>query len=142
MDESGKVCPFCEVIFVVDKIKDHIGKEHLGIMPDNSEQENHQYHRDSKKELYCETCAKSFLCSTSLEKHGQFVHPESIKFSHDKNQRKTWKCDRCGKTYFQRCKLKDHVQTIHKRLTHVRSARNHSGPKRDSDSMLKQFILE
>ena len=36
MDDSIKVCPFCEVVFAEDKIKDHIGKEHLGILPDKT----------------------------------------------------------------------------------------------------------
>ena len=38
MAASEKVCPFCEIVFTVAEMKDHIGEEHLGILPDDSDQ--------------------------------------------------------------------------------------------------------
>ena len=118
MDDSIKVCPFCEVVFALDKIKDHIGKEHLGILPGNTDQKIESNRSESKIEFKCETCAKQFLSSTSLEKHQRFVHPKNISKSVEIVKRKPWKCDQCEKAYFEKRKLKNHIQSIHKGVRH------------------------
>ena len=116
MEASKKVCPFCEGIFAADKIKDHIGKVHLGILPEFSDQGNDLNQKDSKNDFNCEICAKSFLSPTSLEKHKNFVHSQKITNSPKGKRNKRWKCDQCEKSYFQKTKLKYHIQTIHKGL--------------------------
>ena len=94
MVENQKVCPFCELVFNEDKIKDHIGSKHLGIPTING-----NIIKEEKKHI----CEKDFLCEASLQKHQKFLHPKRNRFA----------CDICRKSYNKRYNLKMHKHISH-----------------------------
>ena len=80
---SLKTCPFCELDFAEDKIRFHMGVQHLGILPEDLDEEENESktndfgeaHDSSNDKLYvksafdCEICSKTLSCSTLLIKH-------------------------------------------------------------------------
>ena len=74
MELNKKICPFCNIDFDEDKIKDHIGFEHLGIPPTENESIRVEEAEISEKHYSCEMCPIQFKDYNSLKKHQEFVH--------------------------------------------------------------------
>ena len=87
--ESEKLCPFCEEFFPSDKIKSHIGLNHLGIILNKDESKNEVFvknedsklntkpkvgKRKKKNVFECEKCSKIVSSSKQLRKHMRIVH--------------------------------------------------------------------
>ena len=51
MDSKEKICPFCEGIFGISEIKDHIGIEHLGI------ESEYFTEKEEALQFQCEVCS-------------------------------------------------------------------------------------
>ena len=103
-----KICPFCEVIFDQELIKDHIEIEHLGL-----ETEAFQ----STNEIGCNDCDKKFTSQSDLKIHQNIAHP-SFKFA----------CEKCEVRFLSESSLNLHsklpkqcVQIMLKRKTRLRA---------------------
>ena len=125
-----KVCPFCELQLDEDKIKGHIGSEHLGINVENEpiDFENEleavvkleiiDVNEDRKistvANFQCDDCEKHFLSESSLEKHCGFVHQSSSYKCRRSNPTITSNdCKLCRKTFTSLGSLHRHIQSIH-----------------------------
>ena len=122
-----KLCPFCEMVFSDDIIKDHIGSKHLGIpnikgKPKDSEAESkvieseesmhvknkseNEYSGDARK---CDLCEKTFQDLLDINNHIKEIHQ-------DENNR--YVCEMCDKNYLVKQGLKSHIESIHKGKRH------------------------
>ena len=117
---SLKTCPFCELDFAEDKIRFHMGVQHLGILPEDLDEEENETKTndvgeahvssndklDVKSAFDCEICSKTLSCSTLLIKHKKVVH-----------QSKRLSCEFCGKQVVE-AKFQNHLnrcEIIHHR---------------------------
>ena len=79
-----KICPFCEKIFDIELIKDHIGIKHLGLetgafQPADVSENN---------AFECKDCEEKLTNESDLKIHQNIAHP-SFKFA----------CEKCDKRF-------------------------------------------
>ena len=120
-----KICPFCQLEFDEDKIKFHIGVQHLGIHPEaeeldevenespieNKTNEIEEAKLEVKSTYDCEICSKSLSSAHGLEGHMQLVH-----------QSKRLPCDFCGKQVIE-ARHQNHL--IHCEIVHYKKYSGH-----------------
>ena len=132
MDSKEKICPFCEAIFGISEIKDHIGIEHLGL------QSGDFIEKEEASQFQCEVCSTSFISEISLQRHVQFSHSKvekNVEKTIDKEDSiaktnpkklgignperkytrldKRLECPNCDKTFTRKHNLRNHIRTIH-----------------------------
>ena len=90
MEESDKICPFCNETFAENLIKSHIATLHLAIKPKELEAQNSK----DKNTIRC-SCGIEFTNRKSLQRHTQRKH-------------RGWKyqCDNCGISYNDKSRYK------------------------------------
>ena len=101
MCSVDRICPFCEIVFNEDKIKEHIAIQHLGIIPEYTENQVHETKKsielsvklETADFLQCEYCGKRFLSEINLQKHQKSLHKTL------KNSETNKKCKACKKTF-------------------------------------------
>ena len=81
MDSIEKICPFCEGIFGISEIKDHIGIEHLGMQAGD-------FIEETSSQFKCEHCPTSFISELSLQRHVKFSHSKVKENDHKTNDKK------------------------------------------------------
>ena len=119
MDSKEKICPFCEGIFGISEIKDHIGIEHLGL------QSGDFIEKEEAAQFKCEVCSTSFISEISLQKHAKFAHSKDEKCGKktiDKEESiakfnpkmKAWICETCNKRFTTKSAMTFHKKTIHR----------------------------
>ena len=114
MDSKEKICPYCEGIFSVTKIKDHIGIEHLGLI----QKPEPPVEDLTEIKFQCEQCPAHFIRNTSLEKHKRIVHSNCVKFHSviktkvpkSDPKRRVYKCPHCLKCYNWNYNLNRHLK--------------------------------
>ena len=116
-----KLCPFCEVAFPSDQIKDHIGTEHLGFMSKSINQTEstilHSEHSEEftiKKEIECQKSQKLYPCKQCdkvyTTRHGILAHRRSI------HEGIRHLCPNCNMKFTSKGRLKCHVKSIHDKI--------------------------
>ena len=136
-----KVCPFCQLDFDEDKIKFHIGVQHLGFHPEaeelnETETNNQSKDKPEEKSMYnCKICSKLLSSAHGLENHMKVVHQsrrlpcefcgkqviESRFQNHlinceivhyKKYSGRPFQCDKCKKSFSRKSHLSEH-QNVH-----------------------------
>ena len=134
MNSKEKICPFCEGIFCITKIKEHIGIEHLGYQSKDFIEEK------EVSQFQCEVCSTQFISEISLQRHVKFSHSKVekcsektidkedsiVKSNHklgignheqkkNKRNRKGGRlnCLKCSKTFTEGHNLRSHIRIIH-----------------------------
>ena len=110
MDSKEKICPFCEGIFGISEIKDHIGIEHLGL------QSGDFIEKEEAPQFQCDVCSTSFITEISLQRHLKFSHSkveqsgEKTRIDNPKRlgignpeDMKAWECETCNKKENSKC---------------------------------------
>ena len=105
MDSKQKICPFCEEVFNVTEIKDHIGIAHLSL-------DSGDFKEDTQ--FMCVECSTHFISEISLERHKKFSHSK-VEEIHEKevHRGEQIQCPKCTKTFAQPSGLRYHLETFH-----------------------------
>ena len=122
---TAKICPFCQVVFDENKIKDHIGFEHLGLRPEHETIKETVHHEENdansdSKNLHqyfeCDECFTRFKNLVSYEKHVKFIHLISRDNLFKKPINQRYDCKLCNEKFDWSYSLMKHMRTDHKGL--------------------------
>ena len=112
--DSQESCPFCEQTFGSDAIKEHMGREHLNLTLETTDDGQSIWTQNKVKiepkelKFSCPVCKVEFISQQSYKLHMKSIHNLKSKKIHT--------CELCKKSYNERTNYNRHLKTKHLKI--------------------------